>query len=87
MIKDFFVGCLVLAALAVLVPVLVVVFKVSLALAIPFGIAAAALVGVVVVGKAVRYLARQGRRGQAPRVPSPGAQAERASTPARRAGE
>ena len=54
--KDFITGCLVLVVALVMVPLLVLLFKVSIYLAIIIGVILAILLGVALLGKVVRLI-------------------------------
>jgi hypothetical protein len=60
--KDFVVGCLAVMAALILVPLLVVIFKISVYLAIVIGVIAAVILGTALLGKVIRLiLQRQSR--------------------------
>lgn len=56
MLIDFFIGLLTVVLIAVTIPLLWMVFHVSLFIAIPIAIAVGAFFGLVVVGKVIRYI-------------------------------
>jgi hypothetical protein len=59
--KDFFTGCLVIIVAVVAIPVLVLLFKVSIYLAIVVGVIIAVVLGVALLGKVVRLIFFGGR--------------------------
>ena len=54
--KDFITGCLVLAVAIVVVPLLVLLFKVSVYLAVIIGVIVAVVLGIALLGKVVRLI-------------------------------
>ena len=54
--KDFFMGCLVIVLAIFVVPVLVLLFKVSIYLAIFIGVIVAIVLGTALLGKVVRLI-------------------------------
>jgi hypothetical protein len=54
--KDFFTGCLVIMVAVVVVPLLVLLFKVSLYLAIVVGVFVAIVLGTALLGKVIRLI-------------------------------
>ncbi len=54
--KDFFMGCLVIVVAVFVVPILVLLFKVSIYLAIAIGIMVAIILGIALLGKIVRLI-------------------------------
>ncbi len=54
--KDFITGCLVIAVAIIVVPLLVLLFKVSIYLAIVIGVILAIILGIALLGKAVRLI-------------------------------
>ena len=56
MLIDFFIGLLTVVLIVVTIPLLWMVFHVSLFIAIPIAIAVGAFFGLVVVGKVIRYI-------------------------------
>jgi hypothetical protein len=54
--KDFFVGCLVVILAIVIVPLLVLMFKVSVYLAIVIGVILALILGTALLGKVIRLI-------------------------------
>jgi hypothetical protein len=54
--KDFFTGCLVIVVAAFVVPILVLLFKVSVYLAIVIGVIVAVILGIALLGKVVRLI-------------------------------
>jgi hypothetical protein len=52
--KDFATGCLTIIVCAVLIPVMYVVFKLTLLIAIPLGIMIGLILGITVLGRIVR---------------------------------
>jgi hypothetical protein len=59
--KDFITGCLVLVVAIFVVPILVLLFKVSIYLAIVIGVIVAVLLGIALLGKVVRLIFFGGR--------------------------
>ena len=56
MLIDFLIGLLTVVIIAVTIPLLWMVFHVSLFVAIPIAIAVGVFFGLVVVGKVIRYI-------------------------------
>lgn len=54
--KDFITGCLVLVVAVFVVPILVLLFKVSVYLAIIIGVIVAVVLGIALLGKVVRLI-------------------------------
>jgi cobalamin biosynthesis protein CobD/CbiB len=54
--KDFFTGCLVIVVAVFLVPILVLLFKVSVYLAVIIGVIVAVVLGIALLGKVVRLI-------------------------------
>ena len=54
--KDFITGCLVLVVAVFVVPILVLLFKVSVYLAIVIAVIVAVILGVALLGKVVRLI-------------------------------
>ncbi len=54
--KDFITGCLVLVVAIFVVPILVLLFKVSVYLAIVIGVIVAVVLGIALLGKVVRLI-------------------------------
>ena len=54
--KDFITGCLVIVVAIFVVPLLVLLFKVSIYLAIVIGIIVAIILGIALLGKIVRLI-------------------------------
>jgi hypothetical protein len=54
--KDFITGCLVIVVAVVVVPLLVLLFKVSVYLAIVIGVIVAVILGIALLGKVVRLI-------------------------------
>jgi hypothetical protein len=54
--KDFITGCLVIIIAVVVVPLLVLLFKVSIYLAIVVGVFVAIILGIALLGKVVRLI-------------------------------
>ena len=52
--KDFATGCLIIIVCSVLIPVMYVVFKLTLFIAIPLGIMIGLILGITVLGRIVR---------------------------------
>jgi hypothetical protein len=52
--KDFATGCLTVIVCAVLIPVMYVVFKLTLFIAIPLGIIIGMILGITILGRIVR---------------------------------
>jgi hypothetical protein len=59
--KDFFTGCLVIVVAAFLVPILVLLFKVSVYLAVIIGVIVAVALGIALLGKVVRLIFFKGK--------------------------
>ena len=60
--KDFLAGCLVIVVAVFLVPILVVIFKISIYLAIAIGVMVAIVLGIALLGRVVRLIIFPGRR-------------------------
>jgi len=54
--KDFFMGCLVIVLAIFVVPILVILFKVSIYLAIFIGVIVAIVLGIALLGKMIRLI-------------------------------
>jgi cobalamin biosynthesis protein CobD/CbiB len=54
--KDFITGCLVIVVAVFVVPILVLLFKVSVYLAIVIGVIVAIILGIALLGKVVRLI-------------------------------
>jgi hypothetical protein len=54
--KDFFTGCLVVIVAIVVVPILILLFKVSIYLAVVIGVMVAVVLGIALLGKIVRLI-------------------------------
>ena len=54
--KDFITGCLVIVVAVFVVPILVLLFKVSIYLAIVIGVIVAVVLGIALLGKVVRLI-------------------------------
>jgi cobalamin biosynthesis protein CobD/CbiB len=54
--KDFITGCLVIVVAVFVVPMLVLLFKVSVYLAIVIGVIVAIILGIALLGKVVRLI-------------------------------
>jgi hypothetical protein len=52
--KDFATGCLTIIVCAVLIPLIYVVFKLTLFIAIPLGIIIGMILGITILGRIVR---------------------------------
>jgi cobalamin biosynthesis protein CobD/CbiB len=61
--KDFLTGCLVIVVAVFLVPILVLLFKISIYLAIAIGVMVAIVLGIALLGRVVRLIVFPGRRG------------------------
>jgi len=61
--KDFITGCLVIVVALFVVPILVLLFKVSIYLAIAIGIMVAIILGIALLGKIVRLIFFRGGSG------------------------
>ena len=61
--KDFITGCLVIVVALFVVPILVLLFKVSIYLAIAIGIMVAIILGIALLGKIVRLIFFRGESG------------------------
>lgn len=53
---DFAVGCVVVLLCAIMLPLFVIVLKLAFWLALPLAIAAAAFIGVVLLGRVIRKI-------------------------------
>jgi hypothetical protein len=60
--KDFITGCLVVIAALFVVPILVLLFKVSIYLAVIIGVILAVILGIALLGKVVRLIFFRSRR-------------------------
>jgi hypothetical protein len=54
--KDFFVGCLVVGIAIIVVPILILIFKVSIYLAIIIAIFLAIILGMALLGRVIRLI-------------------------------
>ena len=54
--KDFITGCLVIVVAIFMVPLLVLIFKVSVYLAIFIGVIVAVLLGIALLGRVIRLI-------------------------------
>ncbi|PIU54410.1 MAG: hypothetical protein COS90_00915 [Deltaproteobacteria bacterium CG07_land_8_20_14_0_80_60_11] len=54
--KDFFMGCLVIVLAIFVVPILVLLFKISIYLAIFIGVIVAIVLGTALLGKIIRLI-------------------------------
>ena len=54
--KDFITGCLVIVVAVFVVPILVLLFKVSVYLAVVIGVIVAVILGIALLGKVVRLI-------------------------------
>ena len=54
--KDFITGCLVVVVAVFVVPILVLLFKVSVYLAVIIGVIVAVILGIALLGKVVRLI-------------------------------
>jgi len=54
--KDFITGCLVIVVAVFVVPILILLFKVSIYLAIIIGVIVAIILGIALLGKVIRLL-------------------------------
>ena len=59
--KDFITGCLVIIVAVFVVPILVLLFKVSIYLAIVIGVIVAIILGIALLGKVIRLIFFRGR--------------------------
>jgi hypothetical protein len=59
--KDFITGCLVVVVAIFVVPILILLFKVSVYLAIVIGVIVAVVLGIALLGKIVRLIFFRGR--------------------------
>ena len=59
--KDFITGCLVIVVAVFVVPILILLFKVSIYLAIVIGVIVAVILGVALLGKVIRLIFFRGR--------------------------
>jgi len=64
MFIDFLVGCITVILVIVFIPLLWFVFHLSIMIAIPLGIAIGIFFGLIVVGKLVRYVHAQSKKGK-----------------------
>ena len=65
--KDFITGCLVVLAAIIVVPLLVLIFKLSIYLAIFIGVLVAILLGIALLGRLIRLIffgSRSNDRGE-----------------------
>lgn len=61
--KDFITGCLVIVVAVFVVPILILLFKVSIYLAIVIGVILAIILGIALLGKIVRLIFFRGGPG------------------------
>jgi len=61
--KDFLTGCLAVIAALVVVPILVLLFKVSIYLAVVIGVILAIILGIALLGKVIRLIFFRSRSG------------------------
>jgi hypothetical protein len=61
--KDFITGCLVIVVAVIVVPILIILFKVSIYLAIVIGVIVAVILGIALLGKVVRLIFFRGGSG------------------------
>ena len=61
--KDFITGCLVIIVAVFVVPILILLFKVSIYLAIVIGVIVAIILGIALLGKVIRLLFFRGGSG------------------------
>jgi hypothetical protein len=61
--KDFITGCLVIVVAVFVVPILVLLFKVSVYLAVIIGVIVAVILGITLLGKVVRLIFSRGGSG------------------------
>ncbi len=54
--KDFIIGCLAVVVALIVVPILVLLFKVSIYLAIVIGVILAVVLGTALLGKVIRLI-------------------------------
>ena len=54
--KDFITGCLVIIIAAIVVPILILLFKVSIYLAIVIAVIVAVILGIALLGKVIRLI-------------------------------
>ena len=54
--KDFITGCLVIVVAIFVVPLLVLIFKISIYLAIFIGVVVAVLLGIALLGRVIRLI-------------------------------
>jgi hypothetical protein len=54
--KDFITGCLVIVVAIFVVPLLVLIFKISVYLAVVIGVILAVILGIALLGKVVRLI-------------------------------
>jgi cobalamin biosynthesis protein CobD/CbiB len=54
--KDFFTGCLVVVVAVFMVPILILLFKVSVYLAVVIAVIVAVVLGIALLGKVVRLI-------------------------------
>jgi hypothetical protein len=54
--KDFITGCLVIVVAVFVVPILILLFKVSIYLAIAIGVIVAIILGIALLGKVIRLI-------------------------------
>ena len=59
--KDFITGCLVIVVAIFVVPLLVLIFKMSVYLAIFIGVVVAVLLGIALLGRVIRLIFFQSR--------------------------
>jgi len=59
--KDFITGCLVIVVAVFVVPLLVLIFKISVYLAIFIGVIVAVLLGIALLGRVIRLIFSRNR--------------------------
>ena len=59
--KDFITGCLVIVVAIFVVPLLVLIFKISVYLAIFIGVVVAVLLGIALLGRVIRLIFSRSR--------------------------
>jgi cobalamin biosynthesis protein CobD/CbiB len=61
--KDFLTGCLVIVVAVFVVPILVLLFKITIYLAIAIGVMVAIVLGIALLGRVVRLIVFPSKRG------------------------
>ena len=59
--KDFITGCLVIVVAVIVVPILILLFKVSVYLAVVIAVIVAVILGIALLGKVIRLIFFGGR--------------------------